>query len=346
MLVCVTGGTGFVGSFVVRALLADGHRVRVVHRESSKKDALDGLDYQSFIGDVTDLDSLKRAFADCDWVFHVAAVADYWRADSAWMREVNVAGTSKVLTASKITQVKRVIFTSSAATIGLSEDANKPSNESVNFNLPPEHFYYGYTKALAEKVVQEFVADGLDVVIVNPVVVIGAGDLNMISGTYITQVAQWQWLVPRTSGGIAVSDVRDIAQGHLAAAKKGQTGERYILSTDNLSNDEWFGLIADCLGVAPPIFPTPNILIPIVVKIINGLRAIGIQTAINADQVRLGAKFVYFDASKAHQALYQPKIIMRDSVQETVAWYRQAGYIKEGKLFRFLKFLGNLWHRG
>lgn len=343
MLVCVTGGTGFVGSFVVRALLADGHSVRVLHRQSSKKDALEGLDYESFIGDVTDYDSLKLAFEGCDWVFHVAAVADYWRADKDWMHEVNVEGTRKVLEASKIAQVKRVIFTSSAAAIGLSDNPDMPSDESADFNLAPEHFYYGYTKVLAENIVQEFVADGLDVVIVNPVVVIGAGDLNMISGTYITQVAQWQWLVPRTSGGIAVSDVRDIAQGHLAAAKKGRTGERYILNGENLSNDEWFGLIADCLGVASPIVPTPNVLIPMVAKIIDMLRAIGIKTAINADQVRLGAKFVYFDASKAHQELYQPQINMRDSVQETIAWYREAGYIKETSWGKFLTVIGNVW---
>ncbi len=345
MLACVTGGTGFVGSFVVRALLDDGHQVRVLHRNSSKLDALQGLNYESVIGDVTDIDSLVSAFTGCDWVFHVAAVADYWRADNDWLYEVNVEGTRKVLETAQQANVKRVVFTSSAAAIGLPNDASYPSDETVEFNLPPDDFYYGYSKVLAEAVAQEFVAQGLDVVIVNPTVVIGAGDLNMISGTYITQVAQWQWLVPKTSGGIAVTDVRDVAQGHLSAVKKGKTGERYILNTANYSNDEWFSLIAECVGVAPPILPTPNRLIPLVTKIINILRRIGIQTPINADQVRLGAKFVHFDASKAHRDLHQPQIGMRQSVQETVAWYRHMGIIEDGLRFRVLKAIGRLWHK-
>ncbi len=345
MLACVTGGTGFVGSFVVRALLEDGHQVRVLHRQSSKLDALQGLDYESKIGDVTDFDSLVSAFTDCDWVFHVAAVADYWRADNNWLYEVNVEGTRKVLEAAQQENVKRVVFTSSAAAIGLPNDISTPSDETVAFNLPPDDFYYGYSKVLAEEVVQEFVAQGLDVVIVNPTVVIGAGDLNMISGTYVTQVAQWQWLVPKTSGGIAVTDVRDVAQGHLSAMKKGKTGERYILNTANFSNDAWFSLIAECVDVAPPILPTPNFLIPLGTKLINLARQIGIQTPINADQVRLGAKFVHFDASKAHRELCQPQIDMRQSVQETVAWYRQMGVIEENIRFRLLKSIGRLWYR-
>ena len=345
MLACVTGGTGFVGSFVVRALLDDGHEVRVLHRQTSKLDALQGLDYESKIGDVTDFDSLVSAFTDCDWVFHVAAVADYWRADNDWLYKVNVEGTRKVLEAAQQANVKRVVFTSSAAAIGLPNDISTPSDESVAFNLSPDDFYYGYSKVLAEEGVQEFVAQGLDVVIVNPTVVIGAGDLNMISGTYVTQVAQWQWLVPKTSGGIAVTDVRDVAQGHLSAMKKGKTGERYILNTANFSNDAWFSLIAESVGVAPPILPTPNFLIPLATRLINFARQIGIQTPINADQVRLGAKFVHFDASKAHRELYQPQIDMRQSVQETVAWYRQIGVIEENRRFRLLKSIGRLWHR-
>ncbi len=344
MRVCVTGGTGFVGSYVVRALLDDGHEVRVLHRQSSKLTALDNLDYESAIGDVTDFASLEVAFKDCDWIFHVAAVADYWRANKSRMFEVNVEGTGNVLLAAREAKVQRVIFTSSAATIGLPQD-DTPSDEMVAFNLPPEHFAYGYTKVLAEALVQEFVAEGLDVVIVNPSVVIGPGDLNMISGTYITQVHQLQWLIPGSSGGISVSDVRDIAAGHLAAAKKGKSGERYILTTANYTNKEWFGMIAEVAGVAPPLFPAPDVLIPLAANAISLLRKIGISTPVNADQTRLGARYVYFDASKAHRELYQPQIAMRQSVEETYHWYRQHGYLEDMVMTQLLKNIGKLWHR-
>ncbi|MGJ3241033.1 MAG: NAD-dependent epimerase/dehydratase family protein [Anaerolineae bacterium] len=344
MLACVTGGTGFVGSYVVRALLADGHQVRVLHRPHSKLNALAGLAYQSAQGDVTDADSLAQAFADCDWVFHVAAVADYWRADPTHLFRVNVDGTQQVLQAAQQAQVKRVVFTSSAAAVGLPDD-DAPSDETVPFNLRPQDFPYGYSKVQAEALVQQFVADGLDVVTVNPSVVIGAGDLNMISGSYIMQVAQWQWLVPRTAGGIAVSDVRDIADSHLAAAKHGRTGERYLLNTANYSNVDWFSMIADVVGVVPPLLPLPAFLTPLIVGGINGLRRLGIETVISADQARLGSRYVYFDASKAHRELHQPRIDMRESVEATYRWYREHGYLEETRWTRWLNRIGRLWHR-
>lgn len=344
MLVCVTGGTGFVGSYVIRALLDEGYRVRVLHRKSSKKDALSGLDYESAIGDVLDSASLLKAFKDCERVFHVAAVADYWRADTSHLFKVNVEGTRNVLQAAQQSGVKRVIFTSSAAAIGLPHDET-PSDESVPFNMPPEHFPYGYSKVLAERIVQEFVTNGLDVVTLNPSVVIGAGDLNMISGSYIVQVAHLQWLVPQSSGGIAVSDVRDIAASHLAAAEKGRTGERYLLCTENLSNKVWFELIAEVAGVAPPIFPTPDFVIPLAANTVNLLRRIGIHTPVNSDQVRLGARHVYFDAAKAHRELYQPQVPIRQSLEETYQWFLENGYIKNSLSRKLLKGMGRLWHR-
>lgn len=344
MLVCVTGGTGFIGSHLVRALLDDGHRVRVLHRQNSKLIALAGLDYESAIGDVTDLDSLKQAFKDCDWIFHVAAVADYWRADKSQLFEVNVEGTRKVLHASQEAKVKRVIFTSSAAAIGLPEN-DTPSNESVRFNLPPEHFPYGYSKVLAEEFVQEFVAEGLDVVTVNPSVVIGPGDLNMISGSFIAQVYQLQWLIPKSSGGIAVSDVRDIVASHLAAVEKGKTGERYILTTANYSNDRWFAMIADAVGVAPPLMPVPDKIVPIAAQGITLLRKLGINTPVNADQTRMGMRYVYFDASKAHRELHLPRFSMQKSIEETYHWYRKNGYLKDSISTRLLRIIGGLWHR-
>ena len=344
MLACVTGGTGFVGSHIVRVLLKDGHSVRVLHRQSSKLDVLQGLDYASAIGDVTDYASLVAAFEGCDWVFHVAAVADYWRADVDWMFEVNVEGTGKVLEAAKEVGVKRVIFTSSGSAVGISQDGI-PSDESVSFNLPPKQFPYGYSKVQAEEIVQEAVAQGQDIVTLNPSVVIGPSDLNMISGSFITQVVFWQWLVPKTSGGICVTDVRDVAASHLAAAKMGRTGERYLLNTNNFSNEEWFGLIAEVVGVAKPIVPAPDFVLPIAANIIDQLQKWGLETPIDANQTRLGGRKIYFDASKAHRELYQPQIEMRQSVEDTYRWYVEHGYIKTNRIASVLKAVSRLWNR-
>jgi len=325
-LALVTGGTGFVGSHIVRALNEAGHRARVLHRRSSKLDALESTDYESAIGDILDADSLRAACAGCDWVFHVAAVADYWRADHSRMFEANVEGTRRVLEAARATGVKRVVFTSSAAAVGLRADGT-PAPESEPFNLSPERFPYGYSKVLAEKVAQEAVANGQDVVTVNPVVVMGPGDLNMISGSYIVQVKRLGALVPVTPGGIAVIDVRDVARMHLAAAERGRTGERYILCTANYTHREWLGMIADVVGVRRPFLPLPGAVLPAAATLVELARKLGIETPVDSDQTRLGARNIYFDGAKAWAELTQPQVAMETSLRDTYAWYRARGLV-------------------
>jgi dihydroflavonol-4-reductase len=323
----VTGGTGFVGSHIVRELIKQGHIVRVLHRRSSKLTALDGLNYESVIGDLDDVDALRKACAACQWVFHVAAVADYWRADQSHMFEVNVEGTRRVLQAARDSGVERVVFTSSAAAVGLRADGQL-ADETLAFNLPKDLFPYGYTKVLAEEVVARAVAEGQDIVIVNPVVVMGPGDLNMISGTFVAQIKKLGWLVPVTSGGIAVVDVRDVARWHILAAEKGRTGERYILGTANYPLKEWYAMIAEVVGSRRPFIPTPDFVAPIVAVAIKILRRIGINTPIDSGQARMGTRNVYYDSSKARAELGEPQIDMTQSLRDTYAWYRNNGYIK------------------
>lgn len=338
MKALVTGGTGFVGSHIVRALTEQGHSARVLHRRSSKLLALEGLDYESALGDITDPDSLRAACAGCDWVFHVAAVADYWRADREHMFRVNVDGTRAVLDAAREAGVKRVVFTSSTAAVGLREDA--PTDESVPFNLPVERFPYGYSKVLAEAACQEAVAAGQEVVIVNPVIVIGPGDLNQISGSFVLQTARLQWLTPTTSGGAAFIDVRDVAAAHIAAAERGTPGERYLLSTANYSYDEWFAIIADVLDVARPRLRTPDFVLPPLAAAVDGLARLGISLPVDANQIRLGARNVFVDASKAHNQLGPPRIDMHQSLHDTYDWYRKHGYIEQDTVTRFIARMG------
>jgi dihydroflavonol-4-reductase len=326
MKALVTGGTGFVGSHIVRVLNAAGHHAVVLHRQSSKLQALDGLAYQSAIGDILDEASLAAACQDCDWVFHVAAVADYWRADPNHMFEVNIEGTRRVLNAARAAGVKRVVFTSSAAALGLRDDG-QPSDESLSFNLPQSRFPYGYSKHLAEQVVKDAVAAGQDIVTVNPVVILGPGDLNMISGSFITHVKRLGPLVPVTSGGIAIIDVRDVARMHLAAAERGRSGERYILTTANLSQRDLLGMIADVVGVRRPFLPTPSFIVSISAALIDLARALGVPTPIDSNQARLGVRNIFFDGRKAWAEFGPPQIDMRQSVRDTYDWYRQNGYL-------------------
>lgn len=326
MKALVTGGTGFVGSHVVRALVAAGHDVRVLHRESSRLDALHGLPYEPIIGDILDAAALRAACAGCDWVFHVAAVAAYWRSDVVPMLTANVEGTRAVLAAARQAGVPRVIVTSSAAAVGLRAD--RPADETEPFNLSSQQFPYGYSKWLAEGVVRAAVARGQDAVIVNPVVVMGPGDLNQISGGFVIELHKRGALVPVTSGGVAVIDVRDVARLHLAAAERGRAGERYILGTANYRLRDWYALIADVIGVARPRLTLPDAALPLIAVGASVAKRAGLPVPVDANQVRLGARDIFFDFSKAWRDLGEPQITMRQSVQDTYEWYAKNGYLR------------------
>src|SRR5258707_2384764 len=145
----VTGGTGFVGSHVAGALLEAGHTPRILRRPNSPLDLVEGLLIEHAIGDVLDTDSLDKAMQGCEWVFHVAAVSDYWRSNRIKLYLVNVNGTANVLNAARRAGVQRVLFTSSAAAVGFRPDGLS-SHESIPFNLPPGEIAYGHSQYLPE----------------------------------------------------------------------------------------------------------------------------------------------------------------------------------------------------
>lgn len=336
MKVLVTGATGFVGSHIVRQLNAAGHSVRALYRSQKKLSQLADLEYDAVAGELDDIAALERACAGCELVFHVAAKADYWKdddRDALW--RINVEGTRNLLTAAKAAGVRRVVFTSSASTIGIRPGTQR-ADESDPFSLPPERFWYAYTKLKAEEIAAGFVAAGLDVVTLNPAVIIGPGDLNAISGSFVIETARFQWLLPMSSGGLSVIDVRDVARAHLAAIDRGRSGERYILSAANLTYREWFRLIAAACGVRPPLLSTPDWLLEPTARLIDLLRSFGVQTPADANQTRLGGSHVYFDADKASRELGAPRIDIETSLRETFDWYQRHGYIRETGLTRLI----------
>ncbi len=336
MLALITGATGFLGSHVLRQWLAGGHAARVLYRSRAKLRHLADLSFEALPGELDDVALLEAACAGCDVVFHVAAKADYWKdADRQALWRINVEGTRHVLAAAQAAGASRVIFTSSASAIGI-RPGTALADESTAFNLRPQQFYYAYTKRQAEAVVAEFIAGGLDVVTLNPTVIIGPGDLNAISGSFVIETARWQWLVPGSSGGVAVIDVRDVARAHVAAVEKAVAGERYILNAANLSYSEFFRLIARACAVRPPLLRMPDWLLEPTARGIEALRRFGISTPMDANQVRLGGKHVYFDGGKAERNLCAPQIDIETSLHETYQWYAQHGYIKRNWLTRLI----------
>jgi dihydroflavonol-4-reductase len=322
----VTGGTGFVGSHVVRALVAAGHTPRVLRRQTSRMDALEGLaGYGPVIGDVLDPASLDAAMDGCEWVFHVAAVSDYWRQDVGWLYKVNVDGTRHVLAAAKRAGVSRLVFTSSAAAVGFREDGF-PADETVTFNQPPGAFPYAHSKFLAEIEVLKAIIGGLDCVIVNPAVITGPGDVYQGAGSLLIEMSRHT--VPAIPpGGVTLIDVRDVAAAHLAAAERGRVAERYILGAVDLSHRAWLRLIADVIGVRPPWLPLPCWAMPVAGAVVDLVRGVGIALPADGTQIRYSGRRIYFNCEKAWTELGEPQIEIRQSLQDAYDWYQAHGMV-------------------
>jgi len=337
----VTGGTGFVGSHIVRVLVDAGHEARVLHRASSPLTALEGVAFESALGDLTDPDSLRAACEGIDWVFHVAAVADYWRADKRVMYDANVDGTRRLLAAARDANVRRVVFTSSAAAIGFRPD-EQPSDETVPFRLPPSRFPYAHSKALAERVCAEAVARGQDIVIVNPVVIFGPGDLNRISGDLVLATKRLSWTIPVPVGGVALIDVRDVARMHVAAARQGRIGERYILGAENYRHAELLALTARVVGAPAPTLPVARWMTPILGELFEVGRALGLPIPIDGNQTKLSARRVYFNFDKAWTELGKPLVGTPQSIADTWEWYQAHGYASDDATSRVIARVGRM----
>ncbi|MCO5205758.1 MAG: NAD-dependent epimerase/dehydratase family protein [Anaerolineae bacterium] len=327
MNVFVTGGTGFVGANLVAGLNERGIVPRVLHRETSSLRALGGLQFASAIGDVLDpVARLAAVMADCEWVFHVAAVADYWRQGEAWLYKVNVDGTKRMLAAAQQAGVKRFVFTSSLAAMGVPE-RDDLLTESHGFNLPPHRFPYGHSKYLAELEVRSAVRQGLEAVIVNPAIVLGPRDVNEISGSIITEAARGNvnFILPGGSNFVAVADV---VAGQLAAAERGRPGERYILGGENVPYDVVIPTICAIVGRKPPKLKLPGALMPFAAVGVDVARLVlGNRVPIDANQVRIARKFIYADTSKARQELDLPQTPFATMVEQAYAWYRENGFV-------------------
>jgi dihydroflavonol-4-reductase len=324
--VFVTGATGFVGSHLVRLLLQEGHQVRILRRQKSSLAALEGLDVEHIVGELDDEAALTRQLSGIDWVFHVAAVADYWRNGKEAIYRANVDGTAALLRASEKAGVGRFIFTSSVAAIG-HRAYGITADETTYFNVDPNLSPYGHSKFLAEAEVLRAVKRGLDGVIVNPSVILGPGDINQISGSLILEIARGNLPVMSQQGGTNFIDVRDVAAAHLAAAEKGRRGERYILGAVNMTHKAFTRLVCKVIGVRPPIIPAPGFAVPAAATLVDLGRSLGLQIPAEGNQLRLSRMDIYVNTRKMNSELYQPQIDIQQSIQDTYDWYRGARII-------------------
>jgi len=322
----VTGATGCVGANVVAALLARGYDVRAMRRVTSSPDALDGLEPELVVGDILDPPLLIAAMRGCALVIHVAAVSDYWRTPAEHIYRVNVEGTRNVLAAALETGVERLVYTSSIGALGVPPPGHL-LDESATFNLPPRRFPYGHSKHLAEQAVREAIAHGLDAVIVNPTGVIGARDVHLIGGSILREVRRGlSWFAP--SGGLNWVDAETVGLGHVLAAERGRTGERYILGGENVSHRATMEIVAEVVGGRRPLLTLPRPLMSAIALLTDGFNALWPGTPLfSGEQARLSGAEIYCDCRKAQQELELPCTPFRTAVERAYTWYRAHGYL-------------------
>ena len=258
MKALVTGGTGFIGSHVVRALLDDGASVRVLARAGSDRRALAGLPVEVVTGDLADPGSLTAALSGVEVLYHVAADYRLWAPDPAVLYRVNVEGTRALLLAAEAAGVSRVVYTSSVGALGLLPDG-RPGTETTPVRLEDMVGDYKRSKFLGEREADEAAARGLPVVIVNPSAPVGPWDWKPTpTGRMLVDYLRGR-MPAYLDTGLNLVHVRDVARGHLLAAARGRPGERYILghAEGNLGLRAIFERLAPYTGV-----PAPRVRLP------------------------------------------------------------------------------------
>lgn len=329
MTVLVTGATGFVGAAVARKLLAAGEQVRALVRPGADRRNLEGLDIEPVEGDLTRRDTLAAAVRGCQAVFHVAADYRLWTRDPDAMMRTNIGGSRDIVRAAAEAGASRIVYTSSVATLGLNP-GGEPADEETPVTLGDMIGPYKQSKFMAEEEVRRLTRrHGAPVVIVNPSTPVGPRDIKPTpTGRMIVEAALGR-MPAYVDTGLNIAHVDDVADGHLAAWRRGEVGERYLLGGENLALGDILAEIAAVAGRRPPRLRVPHgAIMPIAYMAEAWTRATGgTEPFVTVDGVRMARKKMYFRSDKARRALgYNPRPA-RQAFADAVAWFRENGYV-------------------
>lgn len=327
MKVLITGANGFLGSWLTKALTEKGFDVSILVRPTSDLSELSGLKFNKVYGDVTDLDSLNKAFAGMDGIFHLAGVVAYKKKDRPLMEKVNVLGTQYVLDAMEKQNVKKLLHLSSVVAIGASSSPKIILNEDSPYTIGHLNLGYFETKKAAEDLVKARLKNqSFEAVMVNPSTIYGPADAKKGSRSVQLKVAQGRFPF-YTSGGVSVVGVDDVIDGILKAWDKGRSGERYILSGDNWTIRELFEAIAQEAQVPPPKMKLPNFALHGLGMVGDFLAQFGIKGGISRENAWTSTMYHWFDNSKARRELgFSPKPA-RFAIQQSVQWMKNHGLL-------------------
>jgi dihydroflavonol-4-reductase len=323
----VTGATGFLGSHVARALAEQGAELRLLVRPTSNLKNLEGLKADTATGDLRDAASLEKAMSGCDTVFHVAADYRLWVRDPREMYRSNVEGTRSILEAARKNGAKRVVYTSSVATMGFTSNGH-PADENSPVSLADMIGPYKRSKFMAEQLALEAGRNGMSVITVNPTTPIGEQDVKPTPTGRIVVDFLKRKFPAYVETGLNLVDVKECARGHIAALELGKPGERYILGGENLTLKQ----ILDTLGKITGL-PSPKVKLPYFFAFATGVvdeaitgRLLKREPRATVDTVRMGKKKMFASSDKAERELRWKIVPVEDAMRRAVEWFRSNGY--------------------
>src|ERR1039457_4683700 len=329
MLAFVTGATGFLGSHVARVLAEQGAELRLLVRPTSDLRNIEGLNAERVIGDLRDAASIEKALSGCEVVFHVAADYRLWVRDPGQMYRSNVEGTRSLLEAARRQGVRRVVCTSSVATVGFTSNhtsamADEESPVSIANMIGP----YKRSKFMAEQVAFDAARAGVDVVIVNPTTPIGERDIKPTPTGRIVVDFLKRKFPAYVETGLNLVDATVCARGHIQALEKGRSGERYILGGENLTLKQILDRLAAITGL-----PSPSVKLPYFFALASGAvdemvtgRLLGREPRRTIDAVRMGRKMMFVSSAKAERELGWRTVPVEGALRRSVDWFRSNGY--------------------
>lgn len=330
----VTGATGFLGGHLVRHLTREGHEVVALCRKPDAGLAATGA--IEIVGDILDPASVKRAAEGCQGVFHCAGKVSRRPEDAEALYRANVDGTKGVVAASREAGVKRVVHTSTSGTIAISKEPVVLSEKSpAPLDLISRWPYYR-SKLYSETFALEQNKDGLEVVSVNPSLLLGPGDIHGSSTSDVVQLLEGRApFVP--AGGVSFVDARDVAPAMLAAMTRGAPGARYLLTAANMTVDAFFGRVSRIADVPRPALRTPRSLslAKVGVRLFDrAKKLLPLDGDLDATTAEMGQVFWYCDASRAQKELGFAPRDPNETLADTVADLYERGVVWPKKAVR------------
>ncbi len=327
--VLVTGASGFIGSAVAHKLVESGYSVRALVRPSSPRRHIAGLDLEFCEGDLLDEASIKRAMRDVRYVFHIAADYRLWARHPDEIFATNVGGTRTVMREALRAGVARVVYTSTVATIALTPDGS-PADETRRMPEEKRLGAYKRSKMAAERLVTEMIVrDALPAVIVNPSAPIGPRDVRPTpTGRIVIEAARGR--IPGfVETGLNLVHVDDVAEGHLAALRRGRIGERYILGGQNVLFGKMLSEIAGLVGRKSTHIRVPHwAVLPVAYASEAMARVTGHEPFATLEGVRMSRHHMFFKTAKAEDELGYCSRPHIEALKDAIGWFAEAGYLK------------------